>query len=282
MLTRGALRGLHFPPVTHYRDTGPAVPGATWRGANANSRRVHWTLQVFHDEGTDEWLELERAFWRIMDPQHTLLWEVRTGSAQSARTLRVRHEPDDSYGYDMDAPHFGWASYPVDLMADQPFWSGPVIQRRWGGSGQANFFGGGVDTKAPLFYISSGSQASAARINNPGDVPAYPVWILVGPLASGWVGVAGKRVTVPFAIPEGKALVLDSDPRRQTAAEATVVFDAEGSVAGYTPTGVFKTHLLSTAEWVSIAPGASVKLDLDVVGAGSVHAQLTPLYYKAW
>lgn len=56
-----------------------------------------------------------------------------------------------------------------------------------------------------------------AKINNPGDVDAWPTWTIIGDSTAAAVGVGTSVVEVPFVVPAGKALVVNTDPTVQTA-----------------------------------------------------------------
>jgi len=117
-----------------------------------------------------------------------------------------------------------------------------------------------------VFNISSGSQLSTAKITNDGDLEAWPVWTVTGPLTSVTVGVDGSTVQWDVALLEGDVLVIDTDPAVQSA----------------WLNGDDVTDQLGTADFAPIPAGHELPLSLTMAGAGSVEAAITPRHYRAW
>lgn len=158
----------------------------------------------------------------------------------------------------------GWASYGVSLIADDPFWTGEAVRRVWAQSDAVDFYGGVA--KAPVFHISSGSQLSTAKITNEGDLEAWPVWTITGPLTSVTVGVDGETVQWNVALTSTDILVIDTDPQVQSA----------------WLNGTDVTDQLGTADFAPIPAGLERPLSLTMAGTGSVEARITPRFFRAW
>jgi hypothetical protein len=161
----------------------------------------------------------------------------------------------------------GWASYGITLVAEQPFWEGPAVTRAWQASEPVPFIGGGPSNPTGGLYISSGSTLGSASMPNPGDEPAWPVWLIHGPTVSVSVGVGGRVIEVPFPLAEGEQLLIDTAPTAQTAIDSD---------------GVERTAELGQVEFAPVPPGESVDLSLTMVGQGVVEAAITPLWHRAW
>lgn len=296
-LTRGT-RGLGMPEGQHVRSSSPGLHGSRWRGWRAGDRDVTWNLWVHSGGGEGDQLDLERAFWRTMDPNRPGRWVVTTPDG-ATRSLACRFVDDGQWVYQVDPLRFGWSRYTVTLSAEQPFWEGdPVVVPPLGNPLQRNFFGGGdpaMPGYGPPFFIGSGASAARARIDNPGDQPAWPEWVVVGPVTSAVVGIAGRHVQVPLQVQAGRALVIDSAPDAQWALEGDVVLDADGApqldeegrvvvrnLAAPGFAGDRTRELGSRVEWAPIPPGTSVPLETSIVGTGAVQPSLTPLHARAW
>lgn len=261
-LTKGGTRGLHMPPVQRYSDSSPGAQGSHWRGFRAEERDVFWPLYLYSEVGSEHWVAVDRAFWATMRPDKTGVWSVTTPGG-GTRTLRCRWVGgDDSSTH--DPTHYGWAVYGVNLVAEQPYWEGKPDRRTWKTANGVDFFNAAA---APPFRISPGSTLASARMRNPGDVEAYPVWTVTGPTTSVEVGVGGRIIEVPIELGEGETLTIDTRPTEQYA---------------WDQSGADRTSDLGAVDFAPIEPGASVELSLDMVGTGSVSAEITPLYYRAW
>jgi hypothetical protein len=93
------------------------------------------------------------------------------------------------------------------------------------------------------------------------------------------MGVGDSVVEVPFTVADGKALVVDTDPRVQTAIEYDYT-------AGDPPTltnPVDRTADLDGAvDFAAIPAGGTSPLNVSITGDGTVRIELVPLYWRAW
>lgn len=273
LLMSKGLRGLDMPPVKRQADSSPAVHGTRYRGHRVDERPVFWPLLVYSDEGSQAWIEHDRALWEDLEPGKLGTWTI-THPDGKTRSLRVRFDDDSDHASDRDPSKSGWEVYGLHLVAEQPFWEGDAVTREWESTVTVDFFNGGA---APPFLISSGAAIGTATMSNPGRVPAWPVWTVFGPTSSVDLGLDGKVVEAHFPVPSGKALVVDTDPTAQTAilySHASKVIDPA--------TAEDVTGELGAADFRPIPPGSSVVLSLALTGSGSVRADLRPRYYRAW
>ena len=261
VLLAGA-RGFGQPPMTHWRSQSPAVAGARWRGAVSEPREVFWPLKLWHDGGSREWVERDRAFWRTLDPQKTGVWSVELPDG-SKRSLTLRVASDGDPSFDTLPTLTGWARYGITLTADDPFWAGETVTRSWQEQARRDFLPAAAGES---YYVSSGSTLGSATLTNPGDVDAHVRWTVRGPFSSVSVGVGGALVTAPINVAEGSTLVIDTDPSIQAA-----FLD-----------GVDVTAQLTSAEFGVLPPGEAVPLSLTMAGTGIITAEFTPRFLRAW
>lgn len=261
-LTGKGVEGLGMPTHTAWVGESPAVHGQSYRGHVVEPRPVFWPVYLYSDARTEDWLKLDRAFWRSLHPGKHGVWSVSTPTG-GTRSLSCRFVDDGRHTVDKDPMFRGWASYGVSLIADNPFWVGLPVRRTWAQSEMSDFYNGGA---APGFNISSGSQLSSAKLTNEGDLEAWPVWTIKGPLTSVTVGVDGATIQWNVALAEGDTLVIDTDPTIQAA----------------WLNGVDVTDQLGTANFAPIPAGYELPLSLTMAGTGSVEAAITPRFYRAW
>ena len=262
------VRGLNMPPVIHHRAAHASVPGARWRGATVDVREAFWPIQIYSDNGSQDWIEKDRAFWRTMDPMQVGSWVV-TQPDGTARTLRLRFIDDGQHSFEHDSAQDGWTNYGITLAAEQPFWEGEEIGGSWEAGAPEPFFG---TSGGPAFTISPGNTFNQAKILNPGDVPAYVVWRVYGPLTGATVGVNGRNIEIPFTIASGQVLVIDTAPTAQVA--------LQGSATGTQTSD--KTPNLGNIDFAPLPPGKTSTLSLSMSGTGRISATFNPLYYRAW
>jgi len=293
------IRGLGAGPGQHLTSTSPALAGARWRGAQETPREPFWPLSVYQGDRGQAWLDYDAAFWRTMDRRRPGTW-VATQPNGTSRYLRMRFTDDGDHPVALPGDVWGRQAYGISFLAEQPFWEGePVVVAPLGNPLQRNFFGGGDQSLpgyGPPFFIGSGASLSRARISNPGDQPAWPVWVVVGPVTSAVVGLDGRAVQVPLQVLPGRALVIDSAPDAQWALEGDVVLDETGApqldetgrvvvrnlgTPGHE--GDRTRELGSRVEWAPVpARAENVPLQTSIVGTGAVQPSLVPLHDRAW
>lgn len=262
------LRGWGVPGVDRYASTSPALAGSRWRGSRTQEREVFWPLRVFSDAGSQAWLDYDSAFWRTMHPDRPGVWSV-TQPNGTTRRLTCRFVDDGSATFDIDPALVGWTDYGVTLVAEQPFWTGDPITASWSNDGLAPFLGGPSGSgRATPFYISRGNTIGSAKMPNPGDVDAYPVWTIKGPASSVTVGVAGSTITYSVAIPTNGSVVIDTRPGSES------VVDQDGNdLVG---------NLSGAVSFAPIPASEAAELSLSLAGTGSVSATIEPCYFRAW
>lgn len=278
VVTADGMSGLSMPPVDRFITEAAGVPGSLWRGMRVKEREVFWPTFVVSSLGSAEWLAADRKFWSGLQPDKVGKWSVVDATGDQ-RDLYLRFKDDGGHRTLHDPSLSGWDVYGLTFVAEEPFWSSSdPITRTWTqGAGAGDFFNSG---HAPPFHISSSATIATAAMPNPGDVEAWPVWTIYGPTTSVTVGLNGRLVQVPFAVAAGHAVVIDTDPRQQTAWDATVT--TVNGVKVVTQTSTELTGSLGATDFAAIPPGVLVTLSLSMVGSGSVQVDLVPLYYRAW
>lgn len=118
----------------------------------------------------------------------------------------------------------------------------------------------------PPFTVGSGFTLANAAATNSGDVDAYPVWTIKGPVDSVTVGVNGRTIAAPIVLTADDTLTIDADPR---------------VLAAY-KNGSDVTTQLGEADFAPIPAGAEVPLTLSMTGTGSVSVRFRPRYFRAW
>jgi hypothetical protein len=257
------VRGLGMPDATLFSSESPAVDGSRFRGYRFTAREVFWPVHIVHDPGMG-WVDRDGAFWRTMRPDAPGVWSV-TDPNGNVRSLTCRWVSGGGDALQLDPTSVGWATYGVYLVADEdPFWTGAPIIREFSAGAQVPFFDA---ADSPPFHISPSNLLAEATMNNPGDVDAFPIWRVDGPVTTVTVGVMGRTIVAPLTVVEGESLTIDTRPTAQTAIRST---------------GVDVTGSLGAVDFAAIPPGASVPLTLSMTGTGKVTASLTPRFLKAW
>ena len=275
VLLMDGVEGLHLPPFKAWTRSSPAVPGQVFTGAIAEPRKVVLPVLLFTDGSSAEWVERDRAFWRSLHPAREGVLTVSPAGAGSRRSLRLRLVPED-HQFGLDPAQARWSAYSVLMVADQPFWAGPARTAGWMAATGEDFY---EETGPHLVNIAPGHTTANAAINNDGDQDAWPLWTVIGPSTAAHMGVGDAVVEVPFTVADGKALVVDTDPRVQTAIE----YDYEAGNPPVLTNPVDRTAELDGAvDFAAIPAGGSSPLNVSITGGGIIRVQVTPLYWRAW
>lgn len=265
VMMRGA-RGLGRITQDNHRDEHESLAGSRYRDFRATNRDIFLPLHVYSDGDSDAWVKHNRAFAKTMRAGKTGWLHIIHPDGEHRR-IQARYEKGLDEGFELDPAFFGWATYGVYLVAEQPYWeAAQPIGDSWGSPEPIYFFGGGSEPgNAPPFGISDEKDVSTATITNPGDVEAWPKWVYRGPATSASVGVDGEVVEIPIALLEGQSITVDLNPYEQSAIREN---------------GTDVTDQLGTFDFSPIPPGEEVPLDITLIGTGggSVELQLTPLY----
>jgi hypothetical protein len=264
---QAGLGGLHLPSVRHRWSTTNRRSGSRWKGSVIESRA--FTLNVFVGDAEppfrrgDDWRALDGQFWRALstDALSTLV--------VGRRRLRFRLGGDNDFDFFKDPSDLGKAVYPISCIAEQPEWFGDVQTALFWPSQvpTQDYYGGGT---APPFTVDVSSLTQRAYVSNPGDLPSYPKWTIIGPASTVEVGIPGRTIQIPYALVDGDVVIIDT--RAQT------ITDPSGN-------NLWPKMGAAPVDFAPIPPGDRVEI---VVGMGSPQAksaisvELTTRYLRAW
>lgn len=256
-------RGFTMPPFERYISTAAGVPGSRYLGYRAAPREVFWPVQIFQDTSSQEWLDYDAAFWRGLSPDVPGTWTIIQPNGRS-RSIRLRLAEDGDPAWEFAPGLIGWATYGVTLIADDPFWRGnPIVSPRWGQGLDDPPFTGYADA-GPPFFIARASTIATARLTNPGDVEAWPLWTITGPTTAVTLRVGTDEVGVPFPLLDAQTLTIDTGV-------PIALLDGDDV-----------TGLLAPHEFAPIPPGGDADIHLSMSGAGTVQAAFDTRYLRAW
>lgn len=281
-------RGLTLPPSQRVTVSSPARPGSRHEGSTTGEREVFWPLKVFHGDGSLAWIERDRAFRRTLDPDKPGVWSVTQPSGE-IRRLTCYFDNEGTQAFDTIPSLVGWARYGIYLAAEQPYWVGDPVVKAFAGSAPPDpFFPEAPTVDGEIVNIAPGYSVSNAQIDNPGDVESYPRWFIEGPATTATVGVGGVVVDVPFEVPAGKTLIIESDPD----VIGATMYDVAASGVDKKPSErvlgvdlinpVDMTTDLGEADFAPIPAGTGVPLSLTLAGLGKVEALVPTLWRAAW
>jgi len=263
------LSGLHLAAVSHRWTQTARRSGRRWKDAVTDARSFHMTVRVGDPEPPfrtgDDWRALDSQFWRALDFDRTATLVVN-----GKRSLPFRLDGDNDHEYPKDPALLGKAVYSIACIADSPEWLGSPVEATYSfaPTTPTDYYGG--PSQGPPFVISASDIGRTARISNPGDLPAYPVWRITGPATSAVVGVGTRVVPIPFSIQAGQQIFIDTQAQTITDGSGVSLWPSMGS----TP-----------VDFAPIPPGGEVPIAVGLEDGGptsEIRATLVPRYRRAW
>lgn len=283
LFLRPGIRGLGLPTFERQSSSSPSIAGSRHRGTVVKDREVFWPLYLYSDKSSAEFLSRDRAFWGSLDPDVEGTWEARLPDG-TKRTLALRLTgSEDSLNY--DPVQRGWASYGINLLADQPYWLGETVRQSWNQDDLRNYYVTAADRATygyaddVIHYVSPGGTLDSATFTNDGDVPSYPVWTVIGHTTAVAFGVGAGRIVVPFEIPAGYAVQLDTDP-----VNGQVLWYGQWDPATKTISSPLDrtAELDPTSSFLPIPSGQDRPLSFTMTGQGTIIAEVRNKYRRAF
>ncbi|MFF3416816.1 phage tail family protein [Streptomyces sp. NPDC002698] len=219
------VSGLDMPPMELHANDSPNLDGSMYRGVRTAARPVLLPLFVY---GIDR--KTSRAFKRkladALNPKNGFCVLTLVEQDGVVRRLQCYYVSGMEGNEATGATGFTWTSYGIQLVAYDPWFYGDTETEAHWSFGQALPFLG--NPFLPL-KLSSGTPASGELIvTNPGDIEAWPVWTITGPLKSfTFTGPAAPGKTPPSwgipaqpggadALQAGRTLTVDCRPGYKT------------------------------------------------------------------
>ncbi|MGW5773111.1 phage tail domain-containing protein [Streptomyces longwoodensis] len=262
--------GLDMPPFEVHMDDSPNLDGSTFRSARAAARQILLPVFVY---GIDRRTlrEFKRKLATALNPKRGYCVLTFMEQDGIARRLQCYYAGGMEGAETIDASGFKWITYGIQLTATDPwFYSDTEVAASWSFGTAQPFLGN------PFFPIRLGKgtlATSTIEVTNPGDIEAWPVWTITGPLKSfNFTGPDGTSWGIPAAaggadvLLNGRTLTVDCRPGFKT------VLDDQGT--NYFPL------LAANPSLFSVPPGTSTVQTALVAGSGTptVSMQLFPRY----
>ncbi|QJS09100.1 phage tail family protein [Streptomyces argyrophyllae] len=275
------VSGLDMPPFDLHTDDSPNLDGSSFRGVRAAARQILLPVYVY---GIDRKTlrSFKRRLANALNPKNGFCLLTFIEQDGVARRIKCYYANGMEGNEAVGAAGFTYVSYGIQLNAVDPWFYGDTeVVANWS-FGQPHPFLG--NPFLPL-QLNSGTPASGTLIvENPGDIEAWPVWTITGPLKS--FSFTGPAVPQPagatpkpppsWGIPAqpggadclatGRTLTVDCRPGYKT------ITDDQG-------TNYFPLMSANPELW-SVPPGISTVQANLVSGSGTptVKMELLPRY----
>jgi hypothetical protein len=177
--------------------------GSAVRFVRAEPARLTWPLHI-HGDTHMQWLERYRAIKRaFLMTAHRSTPGVLTVARPdaSARSIDVFYE--DGFG-GQAGENWLFANPVLTLLAPEGFWRDTVLTSEY------REFSVGTPYLSPYRTVSSSQVLGATTVTNPGEVTAWPQWLVTGPAAAvtGTNLTTGQTFTLTYTLTAGQSLTI--------------------------------------------------------------------------
>lgn len=203
-------------PSSEVRIDASTGDGGVWRSSRRGVRDLDLPIAILGTSRDDVETKLRRLA-RLLQDTSGATRIVATYSTGTSVYLDAHFTGGAETQFGDDAG-LNWCRWVVTLQAPQPYWKTGSESSFSFGSGNT---GRGLLPKLTKLRVSSSQTLGLVTVNNVGDVPAYPRWVIKGPVTNLRITDGTRSFGFPGTILQGKTYTIDT-------LNATVV-DEQGS-----------------------------------------------------
>ncbi|MEU6704721.1 phage tail domain-containing protein [Streptomyces wuyuanensis] len=216
--------GLDMPAYGLFSDDSPNLDGSIFRSARATAREIMIPVYL-HGIDRQTINALKRKLFQALNPKRGFCVLKFTEGSTRTRQISAYYKGGMEGSESTDASGFTWAKYGLTFTAMDPWFYPSVGQStRWDFGAGPSF----LSTTTALFPLKitkgvMGGPGESLIISNPGDVEAWPVWELHGPIKSftltsptGEILKASPPAGGADLVPTGRVLTIDTRPGKKT------------------------------------------------------------------
>lgn len=273
------LEGVLFPQFEQLTTSMPT--GRRYHGTRYKAASINATLQVADTVVAAEtasggrdgyrrgkaWRALDRRVRQSLSPTTPGTLMCRADGEERFRSLRLE---ELDYTLKKWPDIRGIVEYDIELVDDSPFWRGRevIYDFPYQTQNTADYYGREAGVGPDLYISASNNTALGVNVNNPGDVEAWPTWVITGPVQAS-VGFGDSITQLPY-LAEGETLTLVTDPIRRS------ITDAQGNRAW---------SRVPNRRFIPVPAGDQLPITVATTDSGpgsSVRLSITPNYLGAY
>ncbi|MGI5196930.1 phage tail domain-containing protein [Streptomyces sp. CA-288835] len=219
-----------MPAFGLFSDESPNLDGSIYRSARAAAREIMIPVYL-HGIDRQSVNQLKRKLFQALNPKRGYCLLKFTEGNNRTRQISAYYK-GGMEGAEGETAGFTWARYGLNFTAMDPWFYPSRLQSvRWDfGTGEAL-----LSTTTGFFplHLSDGVMGGPGEsliIDNPGDIEAWPIWELHGPIKSfNLTGPTGEVVKASppsdgsDLVPSGRVLTIDTRPGKKTVKDNTGV-----------------------------------------------------------
>lgn len=255
-----------MPPIDHITEEVPLQAGERLRFVKTKAREVGLPLLIQAADAAavrNQWRTLQRTFDPTRGDGHLQV----TGPDGATRELICRYRSGLEGAEGTNDAGLQWQEFTIFLRAHDPyFYASLPITQVFTQASATPFF--------PFFPLHLGSSQVLAdvAVTNPGDVEAWPIWVINGPatqivlrkLASG--SVAEQSLTLNTTLLSTDTVTIDTRPGQKT-------------VLGPASANLYGSLAAGSRLWALPTGTSTIRVELSgATGASKVTLTAAPRY----
>lgn len=203
----GGVTGHLAAPVQVFWSEPTTMDGSMYLGERTLPRTLGVRFHAWGDT-TDEWEALEQRLVRAFTSGDGTL--TRHHVDGRSRSIACRYLSGLEASEDGDPGSRLHGRFSLLLRAPDPWWYGPTESMTFRPAVSRTFLGKSGDPF--VFWLMPSPAMTNAMIVNPGDVEAFPEWVITGPCTR--VVLTGpSALTLTHTLAAGEAMTVRTDPR---------------------------------------------------------------------
>ncbi|MFJ7907499.1 phage tail domain-containing protein [Kitasatospora sp. NPDC096204] len=218
IIIQAGATGLDMPPRELHADDSPNLDGSIYRGSRVAARQIMIPVYL-HGVDRRTLKDLKRRLIRAINPDNGFCVLKFAEGDSLTRTLHAYYKGGLEGDEGADNAGFRWSKFGLQFTAFDPWFYGDDLQVAEWSFGDGTPFLKKGEALFPLSLSKGILSSKNIPIVNPGDVDAWPIWELKGPIrgfkmTSGdrSFGIAAGPAGGPAAVPAGRTLIVDTRP----------------------------------------------------------------------
>lgn len=192
-------------PAAEVRIDPSTGDGGVWRSSRRGVRDLDLPIAIL-GLGRDDVETKLRRLARLLQDTNGATRIVANYSDGSSVYLDAHFTGGAETQFGEDAG-LTWCRWVISLQAPQPYWQTGTESSFSIGSGNT---GRSLLPKLASLKVSSSQTLGLVTVNNTGDVPAYPRWVVKGPVVNLVITDGTRSFSFPGTILQGKTYTIDT------------------------------------------------------------------------
>ena len=194
-------------PSTKVRIDESAGAGGTWRNTKRGIRDISMSITVIGSSRSDVESKLRRLARLTQDANGATVVSAIYDDA-SELTLDCHYATGAEGVWGGDVTGLIWCSWVLSFQAPQPYWQSADVESFSVTSGNT---GRGLLPQLTKLRVSSSQALGVVTVNNTGDVEAYPIWNILGPVEDLVISNGTQSFGLNVAVAAGETITVNTE-----------------------------------------------------------------------